>query len=379
MIERRSGSDGRPRYRVRIYRNSRYVVGRTFTRRADAVQWEADQNRALSLGQWSDPRLGELSVQEWCERWSAAQQHRAPGTVIKRRSLIDRQIVSEFGRRPLRSVKPSEVAVWAARLAHEQSASTARQTVSILSRTYEFAMADGVVSKNPCAGLKLPRAGGNEPNPLTHTELWALADSMPSPRFRVLILVAGYCGLRWGELAGLQWGDLRDDCSLIWVRRAASERLPAGEFQAPKSHSARQVPVPVIVAAELMAYRPRQTEVTELVFPSRYNTPLRNGNFRNKVFDQRVSSLGLDITPHNLRDTAASLAIQAGASVVAVARMLGHKDAATTLRYYAGYFPSDLSDLAHALDGAARAELQKVADAHCLATDPVPTKVEGRD
>lgn len=67
-----------------------------------------------------------------------------------------------------------------------------------------------------------------------------------------------------------------------------------------------------------------------------------------------MNSAQLDITPHNLRDTAASLAIQAGASVVAVARLLGHESAATTLNHYAGLFPSDLDDVAQRLDAAAR-------------------------
>ena len=72
------------------------------------------------------------------------------------------------------------------------------------------------------------------------------------------------------------------------------------------------------------------------------------------VFDDAVEALNLDITPHNLRDTAASLAIQAGASVVAVARLLGHESAATTLNHYAGLFPSDLDDVARRLNDAAR-------------------------
>jgi len=58
-----------------------------------------------------------------------------------------------------------------------------------------------------------------------------------------------------------------------------------------------------------------------------------NRNFRRDVFDAAVEARDLDITPHKLRDTAASLAIQAGASVVAVARLLGHESAATTLNH----------------------------------------------
>jgi integrase len=64
-------------------------------------------------------------------------------------------------------------------------------------------------------------------------------------------------------------------------------------------------------------------------------------------------------TPHNLRDTAASLAIQAGASVVAVARLFGHESAATTLNHYAGLLPTDLDDVAVRLDAAARQAIAK--------------------
>ncbi len=123
-----------------------------------------------------------------------------------------------------------------------------------------------------------------------------------------------------------------------------------------KDHQARTVPIPAIVSEELARFRAEQTP-SDLVFPSVNRTPLRNRNFRRDVFDGAVAALGLDITPHNLRDTAASLAIQSGASVVAVARLLGHESAATTLNHYAAFFPTDLDDVASRLNAAARLTL----------------------
>jgi len=99
---------------------------------------------------------------------------------------------------------------------------------------------------------------------------------------------------------------------------------------------------------------PLRPAPSDLVFPSANSTPLRNRNFRRDSFDAATAALGLTITPHNLRDTASSLAIHAGASVVAVARLLGHESAATTLNHYAGLFPTDLDDVAIRLDVAAR-------------------------
>ena len=57
-----------------------------------------------------------------------------------------------------------------------------------------------------------------------------------------------------------------------------------------------------------------------------------------------------DLTPHDLRHTAASLAIASGANVKAVQRMLGHASAAMTLDVYAGLFADDLDAVADALD-----------------------------
>ena len=74
-----------------------------------------------------------------------------------------------------------------------------------------------------------------------------------------------------------------------------------------------------------------------LVFTSACGAPLRNYNFRSRVFAPAATAIGVPkLTPHDLRHTAASLAVQAGANVKAVQRMLGHASAAMTLEVDAG-------------------------------------------
>jgi hypothetical protein len=83
-------------------------------------------------------------------------------------------------------------------------------------------------------------------------------------------------------------------------------------------------------------------------------TALRLRNWRRVVFDPAVRDAGLvDVTPHDLRHTAASLAVASGATVKSVQRMLGHASAAMTLDVYAGLFDDDLTDLAARMDAAA--------------------------
>jgi integrase len=321
------------------------VASRTFPRKRDAQEWERRQVDSLRSGVWSDPSAGDRPVREWCEIWLNAQPARQPATERKIRGVVAKQIAETFGRRPLTSVRPSEVQAWAAELSRTQSVATARHSLGILRRVFDYAVRDGVLQRNPAAGIRLSKVQGNEPRPLTHAELWRLAGHFETARDRLLVLVAGYCGLRWGELAALRWPDVDLQSRTLRVVRAYSEEAPRGELSPVKNHKARTVPIPAIVSNELTDYK-TQCNSDGLVFPSVTGTPLRNRNWRRDVFDSVVAALRLKITPHNLRDTAASLAIQEGASVVAVARLLGHESAATTLNHYAGLFPTDLGDIA---------------------------------
>ncbi len=357
MIEARTGPNGARVYRARVYFRGRYVASRTFPRKRDAQEWERKQVETLKTGAWADPKAGELPVREWCEIWLSAQPARAQATERKIRGVVAKQIAQTFGRRPLVSVRPSEVQAWAAEISRKQSAATARHSLGVLRRVFDHAVRDGAIHRNPAAGIRLPKVQGNDPRPLTHDELWQLADHLNERRDRILVLVAGYCGLRWGELAALRWSDVDIGRRTLRVARAYSEEAPRGEMSSVKDHQARTVPIPAIVSEELARFRAGH-KPDVLVFPSANRTPLRNRNFRRDVFDDAVDALELDITPHNLRDTAASLAIQAGASVVAVARLLGHESAATTLNHYAGLFPSDLDDVAKRLDAAAREAIE---------------------
>ena len=79
-----------------------------------------------------------------------------------------------------------------------------------------------------------------------------------------------------------------------------------------------------------------------------------NLNFRRDVFDRAAIMAGLDgLTPHELRHTAASLAVSAGANVKSIQRMLGHASAAMTLDVYSGLFDDDLDAVADRMDAAA--------------------------
>jgi len=114
------------------------------------------------------------------------------------------------------------------------------------------------------------------------------------------------------------------------------------------------VPIPLFLADDLAVHMAGKGP-DDLVFTSPRGAVLRNLNFRRNVFDPAARAAGLEgLTPHELRHTAASLAVSAAANVKAVQRMLGHASAAMTLDVYSGLFDDDLDAVAERLDAASR-------------------------
>lgn len=177
-------------------------------------------------------------------------------------------------------------------------------------------------------------------------------------QYRALVLLLGYTGLRWGEARALRVKHVDP----LRRRIDVSDNIPDGygeaDTVAPKSHRCRTVPLPALVAEEL-AELMRGRERSDLLFANGAGRLIDNSGFRRNVFDRAVRVLGLSpLTPHNLRDTAASLAVSSDANVKAVQRMLGHASAAMTLDVYSGLFADDLDDVALRLnEGAERARL----------------------
>ena len=167
------------------------------------------------------------------------------------------------------------------------------------------------------------------------------------------MLVLAYCGLRWSELAALLVGRVDLMRRPFDIAEAMTEvnggRLVWGT---PKTHEARSVPLPRFLVDELAAHvagRPADA----LVFTTAAGAPLRNRNARRAWFDAAAAEIGeAGLTPHELRHTAASLAVSAGANVKAVQRMLRHASAVMTLDRYADLFDDDLDAVADRLDEA---------------------------
>ncbi|TWF77764.1 phage integrase family protein [Pseudonocardia hierapolitana] len=222
----------------------------------------------------------------------------------------------------------------------------------VLALALKYAVLDGRLSRNPAAGVPLPRATARPKVFLTHAQVQQLADECGE--YATPIYVLGYIGLRWGEVAALRVRDVDLMRRRRHIEQAMAEVKGRAELGTPKDHERRSVPIPEFLLTDLeKAIAARGHRPDDLLFPAPEGGFLRNGNFRKRVFDAAAKRAGIvGVTPHGLRHTAASLAVQAGASVLAVCRMLGHSSPKVTLEVYAKLFDDDLDTLASRLHTA---------------------------
>jgi len=237
-----------------------------------------------------------------------------------------------------------------------------RTVIIVLSGALQLADDDGRLAANPAHRLKLPRQMKNRKKFLTHQRVAALAaavDEKPKGEgFGLLVFVLAYCGLRWGELAGLRVRDLDFSRRRLNVRETMVEVDEYFEVAPPKNYEERSIPVPEFIMDRL-AEHIRMKALDDHVFvSSRNGSVMRNRTFRRYWFDEAAEAIGVPgLTPHELRHTCASLAVSVGANVKAVQLMLGHASAAITLDVYADLFDDDLGDVAVALNMAAQNRL----------------------
>ncbi|WP_342659465.1 Tyrosine recombinase XerC [Rhodococcus ruber] len=339
------------RYRVR-YRTpqGRQTDKRGFITKAAAEAWANTVEVDKMRGTYISPTAGRITIGELYEQWEDEQPHLKDSSLERYKQSWANQVSPEWDGVQVADVDAADVQAWVTRLTRRNlSPSTVRKAHHLLSMLLDLAVRDRCLVANPATGTSLPRIKRGEPTFLTDQQVVELAGNAGPGRLAVLVL--GFTGLRWGEMAGMKvkrWDTAR---RRLTVAEAVTEINGVLTWGTPKTHAARSVPVPGFLAAELDAAARGKTP-DDLLFPASGGGVMRNKNARRDWFDAAVNASGVpeETTPHDLRHSAASIAIRAGANVKAVQRMLGHASASMTLDIYGHLFEDDLDEVASRID-----------------------------
>lgn len=228
------------------------------------------------------------------------------------------------------------------RLVHGDGTSqddTIRRVAEVLG--LDLAVDSRMIPANPAKAVRgLPRVGRRKNVYLTYPQVEAAAIRAGS--YRLPVYLAAYCGLRWGEIAALSIEDVHLD-GTIRVRHTLTQ---TGALSTPKNGQERSVGFPAFLRPLL-----RETVVAAEVrlFPGMQMPRSDFGWFRTLKAE---AGLSVSLTFHDLRHSAVSFAVQAGANVKLLQEMLGHASASTTLDVYADLIATDVGAVAERVEEA---------------------------
>ncbi len=351
-IQHRSGR--RRPWQVRYRDPAGHERARSFLKKVDANRFAVTVEADILRGEWTDPRLSKTTVAEWSERWYRTKSSLKPKTLAGYDSNLRVHVLSAFGDYELRHIDRMAVEEWVADLqASGLGPSAVRQARQVLNSMMKLAVEAGYLLVNPVTGVKAPRQNDREMLFLSAEEVERLAAAIQPP-YATLVYLLAYGGLRWGEAVAVR----RKRCQLLRSRVEVAESLTEArgrlEFGTTKTHQRRMVVIPgflrELLAAHLAANVSDDSEA--LIFTSLEGQPLRNSNFRRRVWHRATADAGLaeGLRIHDLRHTCASLLIAQGAHPKAIQVHLGHSSISVTMDRYGHLFPSDMEALAADLD-----------------------------
>ena len=375
VYDRKSSGPGRKPIGYEVRYRDADGVQRTkggFRRKRDADAYALEVESSRRQGTMVPHSSGAARLADVAEAWlSSIQGRRKPKTADGYEKLLNRHILPAFGGRRVGSITYGDVDGFVRSLEDAgRRPGTVRNAFFVLKMVLDYAIKDGRIRVNPCAGVELPSPRSPEMLFLTAVQVRALAAAIDGrlrasarygtdpPPYGLLVEFAAFTGLRAGEIAALRIGSVDLRGGSVHVARSASKvrgRLVEGE---PKTRAGRRtVFLNRALSERLRAHlADRLLDRDGYVFAARDGRPLNYGTFYSLHFKPAVRAVlpehlhGLRF--HDLRHTFASLLVEQGAHPKEMAELMGHSSVQITLDRYSHVMPRLTAALAERIDAA---------------------------
>jgi len=319
---------------------------------------EADEAlRAFLQGlvEGADPFPVDLAVAAFAPTFLARKgQSVRPHTLARYRSIIERHVVPGIGQVELRKVKPAHLQQVLDAVAATRGRRCVEEAKAVMSGLLKMAAAGGLVYTNEARGGTFEITDGAKPKrqliQLEAAQVRSLLQLSEATTWHVPLNLVARLGLRRSEVLGLQWADIDLDAATMTivrglhrVREDKGSRLACLE---PKTATSRRTIVIGAPVVELLRRHRRAQGERRLLIGAGwqpYGYVCDNGiggpldpDSMSTAFKRFARTLDLPagVRLHDLRHAAARLALEAGAPLESVSRMLGHSTLAFTHKQY---------------------------------------------
>ena len=332
-----------------------YVV--TAARKQDALKAAQEAERSARLGERLDPQKPKSMFEDFAREYLHTSRSGARATQAMRAAYLRKHLIPFFGSTPMGVIDSAMVRKFIAKLDDSGLGAWSVNGIYGLFQTMmAAAVEEGYVTKSPCTASVRKALPSIESGSL-RAKRWLTAEELEKlavciePRYRAAVFVMGYMGLRRGEMAGLQRGDIdlkKKTLSVNWNLADVNGHL---ELKAPKTAaSRRKLEIPSFLVNDLRKHL-LEFAGKDFVFTSPGGGPLRPGKWAQRYFAPAVKAAGLDpLTPHHLRHTAVSLLIKQGAHAKEIQAWCGHAKFQMTMDVYGHLFPEQNLQLVSKLD-----------------------------
>jgi integrase len=347
-------------------RQRKYLTGRT---REEVAGKLIEALHARNRGRSPSVDPARTTIETWLNAWleDVVKRSRRPNTYLLYETSVRRQIVPFLGRKRLIALTRKDVNEWIRALERTDVAPrTIHRLWAVLHSALAHAVRSDRLAVNPASGVTLPRVERQEPRAMPRAEVERLMEALETHPDRALYALELATGLREGELLGLRWAkdDRAPGVDLNRGELRVVDQLQHGKLGEPlKRGSSRRVlrlrPYLLDLLHLQRAYVDRlqlragqRWQENNLVFPTAVGTP-RSGPNLWLSWKRLLKRIVLpDYKFHELRHTAASLALAEGASLFNVSRMLGHSSIAITADTYGHLTDEGRDDVAARMERA---------------------------
>jgi len=307
--------------------------------------------RSIDLGTYQTP--DKTTVSQWMDTWmeTFCKARVKPLTYSAYERAIKNHIKPAVGAIKLQALRGIHIQkLYNDMISSGKSPKTVKNISAIMHKAFSVAQKQGMIVGNPCDAAELPKVHHKEIKPLTDSEIPLFLKAIDGHPLRNAYALCLFAGLREGECLGLSWDNLDFHNNRITICQQLQEQKQKGAqyyvADSTKGGKSRTIEPPEIAFQYLKAERARQAE-NQLAAGSLWNNP-HNLVFTNELgrhltfdvfyrhFKKIAASIGRpDARPHDLRHTAATVAIASGADIKSVQDLMGHATAAFTLNVYA--------------------------------------------
>jgi integrase len=315
---------------------------RTFERKSDANRWLTLKEAEIARGDWIDPDAAKVAFTDYAEQWITDRVLKAR-TLELYRGLLQHHLLPAFGHLDLADIDEPAVRRWRKERInsgpHAQrpfGPVTVAKAYRLLHAILATAADDQIIRRNPCRIENAGKEDSPERQIAPLPVVFAIAEAVPA-RYRMLVLLATFAGLRWGELTALRRDSIDlEACEIRIIETTAQLDRGGLRPDTPKSRAGRRtVAFPADLAPELRRHLDRFAEPGPhgLVFIGPKGAPLRRNNFRRTWVRACAAADASGVHFHDLRHTGGTLAAATGATLKELMARLGHSSPRAAMIY----------------------------------------------